>query len=990
MVAIVSATIAAVCLGAPSRAAGAQDGGVRCDEGDSIRVLFLLDTSTSLLTNDPDGRRTSGTIDALSDLYGIFDDYRPRLLQYFPGWSVFVAVDTFSGFNSDPSSSNPYSRLSGEWRDIGSPSNRQHLLQAARDVQSAPGSWTDYREALAGALQRFADPVPGSLDTCDYLFWFTDGTHDTVAAGVFTDVEEEEVAGMCRSGGLVDQLRQADVNVTAIELRVDRESSDQLRRLVLGQGSDCAGLNGKITDVASVADLASQIEETVYRLVDLDFPVEFVGACDAGGEHCDYTFTLDDDTEWVKVYVDLAGVVDPGGVGIVLLGPDGRSVAPFRFGEEWSPVADTGMLGRRPTTTINVIWAHQVSRQLYGSEWDGSQTWTVRFSGPEAARARAGIRKDERGQPTIQSLAVIDGSLTGTIVPAPKDEEEAMVSLRLNDGRHIGVSEIARRVASDGRFKIPGIVDLVLGTTGDDDHLAINACTATVVVSLAKTVHFGAFSGVWHAPLSDSSAGVPVPRALCGVEGRRTPLPTLVEFVPADPFDPSGSFRVTVDGGLLDGALSVQEVDVDVSGGSGPGDVVLGAWARDWRCEVAADARGQDCREPFVVELSSNAAAEVDIRVVFRASTADPLQDPPQSDRTTLVVRGIRLDGRLPRVTGAEPGGPFDPSGSVLVTAEGGWQDGILSYDASSGGIRVITVEGPEPQLRPDSTWRCEVPAEAVEHDCPLWDVDATLENDAVVDLRLPLRAESVDPAWKSTEAQSINVDAVPLRTRARGEVLGHFLRYLVVVAAALLLMRGVAAWMRRRWMPLPRQQNAYFTATARRENGRMSIDGPPRTVISSSLVRARGSAALGPVKLHVRWWPLFRGGPVEVIATPTGKQKIVASSGTLITGLARRKTVGRIGRNLEKGWVAFEDRSGGGRYTLVYWDTPDGDDEAARARELWDKVGAALDAEVAKEPSDEPASSGEQSRSSPASTQARPDSRSDRWPRPPTGNSYA
>ena len=970
-------SVGTMFLAVPPEPALAQEADHSCEDGDSIRVLFLLDTSRSLQTNDPEGKRTTGTIDALEDLHRIANDYRARLRQYYPRWSVLAAVDTFSGHHSDPLLSNPYSRRSGPWQDLYSPNGLDRLRRSAQGLQQVSGYWTDYREALGGVIERFAEPVLGATPSCDFLFWFTDGNHDTVTAGVLTDDEREQIDGMCSTGGLVNQLRQAEVNVTAIELRVDRESSDQLRRLVVGREADCSGLGGKVADVASVGDLAARMEDTVFRLVDPDFPDEFE-PCDSVEEYCDFRFTLAGDIEWIKVYVDLTDVDDPGGASAVLQGPNGQPTAPIRFGEEWSLIANTGILGSHPTSNLSVIWAHQVSRQTYGTRWGNSQIWTIRFSGPQAERARAGISIDKRGRPAIQEMRVSEGDLSGRIIPPPIDGEDAMVVLHLGDGRYVDVPSVERRVRAGGRFVIPDIVDRVTGTTGGDDYLASNACAGVVVVSLEKAIDYGPFSGTWNAPLSNSAADVGVPRALCGLEGRKTPSPTLVELDSGDPFDPSGSLRMTADGGLLDGALSVREVHVEVADGSTPGGGVLGAWAQDWRCDVAADARDQACENPFELDLSANSAVEVDVRLVFSASTTDPLQDPQQPDLVSYVVRGIHLDSRLPKMTGAEVSEQFDPSGSLLLTAQGGWQDGILSLDPGSGGISVTRVDGSTPQLRPDSEWHCEVPAEAARHECPSLNLDVNVEDDTVMDLLVSVRSASADPAWTPTEEQSTTVEDLSVRTRSSGEIRRNILPYLVVLAVVFVLMRVLAAWMRRRWKPLPQQQNLYHVATARREGGRMVPDGVPRTVTSNALTQASASAVLGSARLHVRWWPLLRGGPVEVVASPTGGQQVVASSGAERGSRRTPGMAGRIGRDLAKGWVALGE-SGGGQYTLIFWDAPD-ENEVARAQELWDKVGAVLSAQEAKEtPPSRQAAEGEPSSSSPPDTPAKIDPRKGR-----------
>ena len=551
----------------------AQEPGSRCDEGEAIRVLFLLDTSGSLRRNDPDGRRETGTVDALEDLSQIVDDYRLRLQRHYPRWSIFAAIDTFSGFHDDPALSNPYNRLSGNWHDLADPAGRQALRQAASRALEEPGYWTDYRAAIRGAIDRFAEPLPSGLPSCDQLFWFTDGDHDTVSAGVLTDEEQAVLDGMCRSGDVIDQLRQTGTNVTAIELRVQRDSSAQLRRLVAG-GPDCVGLNGKVADIASVADLAAGIEETVFRLVDPDFPTDFVEPCDSSSSQCEYKFTLSDDIEWVKVYVDLAGVGNLAGVGMVLHGPDGAPVAPLAFGEDWTRISSSGMLGRQPTSNISVVWAHLAGQQLYGMDWGDDQTWTIVFSGEEAPSARAGIRKDERGTATVEQLQVSGGDLRGTITPAPGENELARVGLHLDDGRIIDLGEEDGRIRSGGRFTVPRIVDHVVRTAEGDDYLPANGCVGTVEVSLIKAIDYGSLSDLWTAPLRASTIEVPVPRALCGLTGQQVPTVRAIAYDPADRFDPEGALTITADGGILDGELRVVDVGIESALESSPVEIL--------------------------------------------------------------------------------------------------------------------------------------------------------------------------------------------------------------------------------------------------------------------------------------------------------------------------------------------------------------------------------------------------------------------------------
>ena len=1189
------AVIAAFSVVAPSKPVAAQESEEACVEGDSIRVLFLLDTSRSLDVNDPTNRRTTGTLDALDDLASIANDYRSRLRRYYPQWSVFAAVDTFSGFHSEPELNNPYSRHSGGWKDLAFVNNLAELRNAARGVPQAPGYWTDYREAIRGVIDRFAEPAPGGAESCDHLFWFTDGEHDTVSEGILTSEERQQIDDMCLANGLVDQLRQADVNVTAIELRVDREASEQLRRLVVGDKTDCSGLGGKVADVASVSNLATRMEEIVFRLVDPDFPAAFVGPCDSRGEQCDYRFTLADDVEWVKVYVDLGGVDDPNGVDIILHGPDGQPVAPFRFGDQWGLIGNTGLLGRRPTPNIQVLWAHQVSHQEYGTEWGEDQIWTLRFSGQDAAQARAGTRKDERGRPAIPDLEVSGGALRGTISPSPTADEEATVVLSLDDGRPISVAPASRQVGAGGRFTIPSIVDRVTSTTQGDDYLSVNSCVAGVIVSLERVIDYGRFSGAWRAPLMDSIAEVRVPRALCGLAGSKTPSPALVEYVSGDALDPSTTLRVAADGGLLDGVLAVREVHVEAPDGSGRG-VVLGAWDQGWRCEVAADARGHRCEAPFAVNLSADSDTELDLRLVFSSATTDPLQSPPLTDVVSYTVRGVPVAGRLPagvtvgedragpagalvvsadggtvdgllvlesvveavadateaplpvraqggwqcevpagatdhvcapvrvstdsagpntladlvvtlevltddpgqpiasersehivrgvalpsilpRVTGVtrngstgvlfvtadggtvdgllilesvvevvanateaplpvrtqagwqcllpagatghvcptirvftdsvegdtvadlvvaleartdDPSGPalsersehvvrgvalpprlprvirvevgeqFDPSGSLRIAVRGGGEDGIVSLDlGSEAAFEVARVDGPTPQLRPESDWSCEVPAGGEIHECPPLRVRAEVDGDTVVDVLVPFRVSSADPESSPMEVRSSVVEALPIRTRGAGEILRNLVPYLVVLVAVFALVRTLAAWMRRRWPPLSTKGggNTYWVATARLDGDAVKADRAPRSQVSTHLTQSKGSTRLGGggVRLSVRWWPLLLGRDVEIVACATRGSRVIGSSrrrrATSEPARGGRRSLRRagvIGSSLRKGWVALEDKESA-RYTLVYWDTPK-EAYQQRAEQLWRAVEGAIVAETMEE----------------------------------------
>lgn len=1036
----------------------AEESAQRCDGRESIRVLFLLDTSRSLRVNDPDGRRETGTVDALDDLGQIVEDYRLRLRRHYPHWSVFAAVDTFSGLHDEPELNNPYNRLSGSWQDLGDLGGLQALRQAAGRALEQPGYWTDYREAIRGVLDRFAEPLPNGIPSCDYLFWFTDGDHDTISAGVSTPAEQAQIDDMCRVGGLVDQLRRTGVNVTAIELRVQRDSSAQLRRLVVG-GPDCVGLDGEVADVASVADLATGIEETVFRLVDPDFPREFLDPCESNPAECEYRFTLSDGVEWVKVYVDLRGVRDRSDVSIALHGPDGTPIAPFAFGDDWTRISTSGMLGRQPTRNISVAWAHRVARQVYGMEWGDDQVWTLVFSGAEAANARAGIRKDERGAPTLEELQFSGSDLRGRINPAPSEDEMARLVLHLDDGRNVEVSGLDGRIRSGGRFTIPGIVDRVARAARGDDYLPTRGCVGTAELSVNKVVDYGSFSGPWTAPLRASVVEVPVPRALCGLSGRMVPTLRAIAADPADRFDPAGTLAITADGGFLDGLLTVTDVHIESVSGSSSVDFSP-EWSSGWRCDVPADAVDYSCGDAFRLTVNADSDSEVDIRLSLSSISADPMQEPPVVERTTYIIRDVLVDGKLPgpviaAVDESRPGGfldvsadggtadgvlvldgliaesvngsaeaappilsvgdwrcvipagaraqtcpplqvlsglaagdvavdvvlsirglvddpnhpqvaqdmrvvvrdiivpsalpavsdvvvedRFDPSGSLRVITQGGVFAGSVTVETASDGLLPVeSVDGVTPRLRPGAEWRCEVPAGAVDHVCPTMVIEATAEGDATMDLIVPLRAAGGDPATVPGLTSYVRVEDISIGVRETGEVLEHFMRYLLIAVAVFLAVRVLSAGVRRRWTKL--SNNMYFVADGRVE-GDVIVPGALQDHRCRELRRSVAKAELSKadVALRVPWWPLLAGWPLRIVATAKGRGRSIAASGQVDTDVTRfairsEPDSRTVGQALNGGWVIVERDHN--HYQLVLWDGPRDEKELlATVERIW------------------------------------------------------
>ena len=639
----------------------------------------------------------------------------PEQLRRYRGWSFRVAVDTFN---------NEYQR-SGEWLDLVEPGDgfvtgEDHIEEVGRrlgeDVRGATlGGGTDYREALAGARERFDEPVAG--DSCDLLFWFTDGRHETDGdPSSFSNRERREIDDLCGADGTVADLRRLGVWINVIELTENRAPTAILPRLVgTGTGEGCEGLEGQVlgqvTPVSTASQLVDEIERVLYEVWPRT-PIEFLPCSPP-----ERKFTLPDDVEETRVFIDLTAVDDPDSI-VLSLRPPGGTPLPIEFEERWTRIDGTGFLGWQPTRLHRELRAHQLSSDLYGTAWGDDQEWALICSGPGYERARIAIDEVETEKPRVLGLDRRADSLVGEVQPAPGEEEIVLISVRIGgdgpgSGRTLDLEEVDRRVENNGRFTISGIKGRIADALEDTGE-----CSAEIEVSVTKWVVYGTEYRLWDIPGSAATLDVDVCLG---------PLPRIevAEGVPAE------TVSVTADGGYLDAVLSIRSIMSDIP-------VVVDSGG--WRCEVprgVTQLRCDDIRIDVSDPPGLDTVVDLTVAMEARATEAD------RSEILSDLVPGFSVRGSLPDPDRVEVA--WVDIGAIRVSAYGGLRDANLE---------IVGIDPPGVRIM-DPQWRCAVPGGAREHACqPLISLIGSGPEQRTTALDLTIRARptaSDQPEWTYT-----------------------------------------------------------------------------------------------------------------------------------------------------------------------------------------------------------------------------------------------
>jgi hypothetical protein len=378
----------------------------------SLSVLFLVDTSLSLKTTDPDAQRVTGLQAAVRGLASLRD--APATIGQSP-------LDIQIGFLSFGTRTVPsFPDRDGLWQELQDPDATIAQLDAFRTDNESED--TDYVSALEPFADRAANTTGeiGALealerarpDSCRLLVWFTDGEFDfdyhppqkktlewatppiviLNRDDTVTAVERGKPI-LCGEGGLADRLRGEDIaNGSGAQVAVVALGSSNFD-LVKGIADASGGCgqrppHGQLYPAGSVPDLILNLRKSVLGPDEgVDAGSTGLPSCAAGPEcddvgdvkSFDYPFQL---TGGIGSFNLLTIAGDPS-ITARLIAPDGETL----------PLLDDTSTKMRNGVVLKVdqlgagSGTHQVDATLPPDrpEWIG--LWRVRFVTTDASRA---------------------------------------------------------------------------------------------------------------------------------------------------------------------------------------------------------------------------------------------------------------------------------------------------------------------------------------------------------------------------------------------------------------------------------------------------------------------------------------------------------------------------------------------------------------------------------------------------------------------------
>lgn len=615
---------------APRHAQAQAQAPAACDATDAVRLLMLFDISGSLKETDPNARRRDGGLAALGDLQKLLR--QPRYGEV----RLFVAADSFA---SDYGES-PWVRL----RAAADSAGAQRLAASIENVATrVDGGNTDYREALSGALRRFANEQQSE---CKRIFWFTDGAHHTDPSikSVLTDEESRQIDELCAADGAAARLSEARVEVTAVHLSSPGKGVPETLRRLYGESSQrCAHpLMGEIIDVSEARMLADLLSETVvddaFESIEQPAPPEpcVEASTSDGRPACEYAFQIDIQTQSFDLFIHLRNLDEPDSIEILIQRPGsdpGKVEFPAVLAETELLHRPTLLLTHAPTSNWRKIRAHQAAQASVNSlsstpaaGWEGE--WKVIFRGPERELARVSPpRIEEEGLPELRAFPERDeirgqvitehGPFQGRVelsVDAPDTNLD-----RLRVGRTDGYM-----VMDDLRWSASDIASKLMEVPGMVGHLGETRGTVFVQAQLVLNVNWGGESIPWNVPMATESLLIEV----TGASGwdDDAPHPFIANITPNDEqwLTPAGSFTVVAGASSRDGRLELDRVEAAAADGR---SLELSGIA-PWSCDVPAGAPGSivDCPPiPVEVEADDDLFADFVFHFTARVANAEAL-----------------------------------------------------------------------------------------------------------------------------------------------------------------------------------------------------------------------------------------------------------------------------------------------------------------------------------------------------------------------------
>ncbi|MET4429531.1 hypothetical protein ABIA65_002835 [Mycolicibacterium sp. 624] len=392
-----------VLLGSPVPLAHADAGGANryggClaaqKRGD---LLLLFDESSSLQSTDAKAARVSAANYLIQTLGAYADQV---------GADLDVAVAGFADSYV----------LHESWTKLSAATTGSIADKLAPEATRNTGIDTDYWLALDGARQTLAsrESGPGNADRCQAIAWFSDGKIDFTArpvvkpyapdvsldsAGGIGEMVRRATEGICRAGGVADQIRSRGIVMLAVGLSGNSAPGDfdTMSAIATGKGvlgTDCGSIT---TPVPGDFYPVSNLDDMLFAFDALNpdpgitrqGPVCHLRVC----PEARHDFVLDRSIKSVNI-------LGSGGV---------PGIEPYLI----SPSGKTLELPKKPGTTDVQIGGTPVQ---YEWQSDSAQTISIRNSGPEWAGRWAVVYVDTTGQHP-DAVSKVNIHITTDIYPA--------------------------------------------------------------------------------------------------------------------------------------------------------------------------------------------------------------------------------------------------------------------------------------------------------------------------------------------------------------------------------------------------------------------------------------------------------------------------------------------------------------------------------------------------------------------------------------------
>ena len=893
----------------------------------AFNVLVLLDASGSLERTDPGKARRAGLealIESLAEMESTW-----ATVDAGVDLAVTMAVDSFATEYEERigwvSASEARTQMAGQF---------DAFTEIAEDQR-----FTDYRQALRGAAQRF-NRAPGA-GGCNLFLWFTDGEHATAGTSSHVSAAEwDEIDDLCSSldmRGLAGQkvwtqaVFLSDGSTQSGALSYLFGETDQCEHELSGEISqlDAEGLRNTLDELIAEAVTDVGCEEGVGGLL----PGESTACVDpndmepcsdnasipgngTADSPCEYSFPLTVNDESFRLAADFTylnrRILVPENIHVDLVSPSGQReslLSPDRAAVSSGDAAYTNV----PQFWFKIRWnynsrwemiGHQAAERLAsengqtGWEWDGE--WTLLFWGQDtaaaadAAKAAAAVRYTRRPAPETEPKFNDSGALTGFIENWPDEDngyQEVSAHLRIDAGGEV-LYPTRQVLTCDGecspldvseegrRFEVPDFYEKLEqwdGASGNGDSRLAN---------------------MFEEGQDDAEVVVFVEQEFFyGGEGGETLVWN--RDIGAARLDPYGILDI------LEARREAEEARREAEEARRAKEEARKVWL-DFKVEMES-------------RLEEGQILPYDIK----------LGDPPYDDGYNKVALRIEaesglFDGRVELL------GPYTP-----LEMENNHELKIgMNSNLQSREVSAPLGYDPEWSCLIEGTWQNSDP----DTSCPPLEVDLNLLYDrtgiiltvrsevtstSLTDLEAELRSlyppepeEEWDPFWASVEA-AIDDDAgekyeegtqpfaagVPPPPEERGGLLFMLVALLLIAGA----LRAVVAWRLRPWPPL---LSAEYVSI-RLEHGLVDRGLPPMKFVEPetcmSLTGSDVTTVVGGIRLTSSWKALLLGQPPKILASSA----VGACSGPKGAEMIDDEQVGIVGSDLKDAWVVEKSPTG-------------------------------------------------------------------------------